>query len=35
LLLAGVLALMVSHWLALVLTIQGVWLRLVTLQSAA
>ncbi|RIK39931.1 MAG: hypothetical protein DCC55_16525 [Chloroflexi bacterium] len=30
----GVLALMASHWLALVWTLQGYWLRLVTLQSA-
>jgi hypothetical protein len=33
-LLAAVLALMASHWLALWLTLQGVWLRLVTMQSA-
>jgi hypothetical protein len=34
LLLSGALVLLASHWLALVLTIQGYWLRLLTLQSA-
>jgi hypothetical protein len=33
-LLIATLALMASHWAALVLTLQGTWLRLVTLQSA-
>jgi hypothetical protein len=33
-LLAAVLALMVSHWVALVWTLQGHWLRLMTMQSA-
>lgn len=35
LLLIAVLALMTSHWLALIWTLQGVWLRLVTMQSAS
>ena len=34
LLLSVTLALMASHWTALALTLQGVWLRLVTMQSA-
>jgi hypothetical protein len=33
-LLLGVLALMASHWVALMWTLQGVWLRLTTMQSA-
>lgn len=33
-LLAGLLALMASHWLALIWSVQGGWLRLLTLQSA-
>lgn len=34
LLLSATVALMASHWAALALTLQGVWLRLVTMQSA-
>lgn len=34
-LLSATLLYMLSHWLALFLTLQGVWLRLMTLQSAA